>query len=59
MSAKFDWDEIEKQTYECARCGRLIRGDEIVMRNRVVCPRCGYRVIKKVKPPIVHRIKAV
>lgn len=45
--------------YECLRCGYRCDGKEIVDRGRIVCPQCGYRVIKKVRPPIVKRVKAI
>jgi DNA-directed RNA polymerase subunit RPC12/RpoP len=59
VSAKFEWDEIKGQIYECSRCGARFKGEKLILRNRIVCPECGYRVIKKVKPPVVHRVKAV
>jgi DNA-directed RNA polymerase subunit RPC12/RpoP len=45
--------------YECVRCGLVFDGEKIAERGSLKCPDCGYRVIKKVKSPIVHRIKAV
>jgi DNA-directed RNA polymerase subunit RPC12/RpoP len=55
--SQLDWKGIENQIYECPRCGYQMKGEELVVRDRIVCPRCGYHVIKKVKPPIVKRMK--
>ena len=45
--------------YECVRCGYVFDGGELELRNRIVCPQCSYRVIKKVRSPVVKRVKAV
>lgn len=54
-----DMEGMRDMTYECANCGLKIKGEELVMRNRIVCPRCNYKVLKKVRPPISKRVKAV
>lgn len=45
-------------TYECVRCGTKITSEELVQLPEVKCI-CGYRVLKKVRPPVVKQIKAV
>jgi DNA-directed RNA polymerase subunit P len=45
--------------YECVRCGLVFDGEKIAERGIIKCPDCGYRIIKKVKPPIVKKVKAV
>jgi DNA-directed RNA polymerase subunit P len=57
--ALLDWDEIANILYECARCGHRFLGQEMKDRDRIVCPVCGYHVLKKVKPPVVKRLKAI
>jgi DNA-directed RNA polymerase subunit P len=53
-----DWDELKGQTYECARCGKQIKGEELIFLERLTCPNCGYRVLKKIRPPVVRKVKA-
>lgn len=46
-------------TYECIRCGAKVPVEELEMRGgETKCIICGYRVLKKVKPPVVKRIPA-
>ena len=54
-----DWDGIRNQVYECARCHYRFKGEECIMRDRLVCPQCSYKVLIKIKPPIVKRVKAI
>ena len=43
--------------YECVRCGSKVTTDEIKLRGgEVKCTICGYRVLKKIRPPIVKRV---
>jgi DNA-directed RNA polymerase subunit RPC12/RpoP len=45
--------------YECVRCGRKVRSDELELRGGgVKCTFCGYRVLKKIRPPVVKRVIA-
>ncbi|HKZ94871.1 MAG TPA: DNA-directed RNA polymerase subunit P [Candidatus Bathyarchaeia archaeon] len=44
--------------YECVKCGAVVSNDELELRGGgVKCTYCGYRVLKKIRPPIVKRIK--
>lgn len=46
--------------YECIRCGNPMPESEIELRGgHVKCINCGYKVLRKVKPPIVTRRRAV
>jgi DNA-directed RNA polymerase subunit RPC12/RpoP len=46
--------------YECLRCGETTMGDNIEERNgEIKCIVCGYRVLKKTKPPVVKRVPVV
>ena len=54
---------MEKTTasivYECVRCGAKVPSDELDMRGgETKCIVCGYRILKKVKPPVVKRVPA-
>jgi DNA-directed RNA polymerase subunit RPC12/RpoP len=43
--------------YECVRCGAKVTTDEIELRGgEVKCTICGYRVLKKIRPPVVKRV---
>jgi DNA-directed RNA polymerase subunit RPC12/RpoP len=45
--------------YECTRCGSRVPSEELEMRGgETKCIICGYRILKKVKPPVVKRIQA-
>jgi len=45
--------------YECVKCGAVVALKELELRGGgVKCTHCGYRVLKKIRPPVVKRIKA-
>jgi DNA-directed RNA polymerase subunit RPC12/RpoP len=45
--------------YECVRCGAKVAINELEMRGGgVKCTVCGYRVLKKKRPPVVKRVPA-
>jgi DNA-directed RNA polymerase subunit P len=45
--------------YECIRCGARVPSEELELRGgEIKCIICGYRILKKVKPPVVKRVKA-
>jgi len=45
--------------YECVRCGAMVYTDELELRGGgVKCTYCGFRVLKKIRPPVVKRVKA-
>jgi len=45
--------------YECLRCSATVPSEELELRGgEIKCIICGYRILKKVKPPVVRRIKA-
>lgn len=62
----FLWKEesaVEKPTagtvYECVRCGAKVPSEELDLRGgEIKCIVCGYRILKKIKPPIVKRVPA-
>ena len=44
--------------YECVKCGAKVSKEELDLRGGgVKCTYCGYRVLKKIRPPVVKRIK--
>ena len=45
--------------YQCVMCGARVSSAEIELRGGgVKCTVCGYRVIKKIRSPIVKRVSA-
>lgn len=49
----------EKLTYECVRCGAKVSSEELELRaGGIKCTFCGFRVLKKIRPPVVKRVRA-
>jgi len=45
--------------YECVRCGVKVPSEELELRGgEIKCIVCGYRILKKIKPPVVKRVSA-
>jgi len=45
--------------YECVRCGAKVSSEELELRGGgIKCTMCGYRILKKIRPPVVKRIRA-
>lgn len=44
--------------YECMGCGGRVQYSELERYISFRCPYCGYRIFRKVRTPIVKRIKA-
>ena len=45
--------------YECVKCGAMVYTDELELRGGgVKCTYCGFRVLKKIRPPVVKLVKA-
>jgi len=54
-----DWDGMAGVEYECLACKKRFKGEELIFRDKLACPECGFKIIVKVRPPIVRRVKAV
>jgi len=49
---------LSEMIYECIRCGArppLSKIEELGFK----CPECGFKGFKKIRPPVVKRIKAI
>jgi len=44
--------------YQCLRCGKRVTAGELTAMLELKCPNCGYRILKKTRPPVVKRVKA-
>ncbi len=53
-----DEDSSEGIHYICLNCNSKITSGELELTPEIKCPFCGYRVLKKARPPIVKRVKA-
>lgn len=43
--------------YKCVRCGEKVLTDELEVRGGgIKCTFCGYRILKKMRPPVVKRV---
>ncbi|MGD8506279.1 MAG: DNA-directed RNA polymerase subunit P [Candidatus Bathyarchaeota archaeon] len=56
-------EKTEKQAlglvYECVKCGAMVSLKELGLRGGgIKCTHCGYRVLKKIRPPVVKRVQA-
>ncbi len=47
--------EIE---YECVRCGTRVTSEQLSQLPEIKCI-CGYRILKKTRPPIVKQVKSI
>ncbi|MDA4112316.1 MAG: RNA polymerase Rbp10 [Thaumarchaeota archaeon] len=45
--------------YECERCGTRQTLEELSQLPEIKCINCGYRVLKKVRPPVVKKVEGV
>ncbi|MCJ7506394.1 RNA polymerase Rbp10 [Candidatus Bathyarchaeota archaeon] len=44
--------------YECVSCGTKVSAEQLAVTPEIKCPICGYRILKKARPPIVRHLKA-
>ncbi|KUO88616.1 DNA-directed RNA polymerase subunit P [Thermoproteus sp. CP80] len=49
----------ERKIYMCMRCGRTFSRSEMEILPGIRCPYCNYKIILKVRSPMVKRISAV
>ena len=43
--------------YECVRCGTRVTSEQLRQLPEIKCI-CGYRILKKTRPPVVKQVKA-
>lgn len=49
--------ESTGMVYRCTKCGAKVPTEEIELRGgEIKCTICGYRVLRKVRPPVVKRV---
>ena len=44
--------------YECVDCKAHISAEQLSITPEIKCPMCGYRVLRKIRPPVVKHIKS-
>ncbi len=43
--------------YQCVKCGAKVVTKELELRGGgIKCTFCGYRVLKKIRPPVIKRV---
>lgn len=45
--------------YKCGKCGKEFTDEDIKLLPGIKCPYCGYRVIYKIRPSSIRRVKAI
>ncbi len=43
--------------YKCLNCGKEVEVD-LKTSKKVICPFCGYRIIKKIRPVVLKKVHA-
>ncbi|MEM3436911.1 MAG: hypothetical protein QXP55_00045 [Nitrososphaerales archaeon] len=44
--------------YECVRCGTQVTAEKLAQLPEIKCI-CGYKILRKSRPPIVKQLKAI
>ena len=47
----------EVYMYKCLNCGKEVKLD-LKTAKKIICPRCGYRILSKTRPKIGKRVIA-
>jgi DNA-directed RNA polymerase subunit P len=50
--------DLSDISYECLRCGKKVTRGDLAAMPELKCPQCGYKILKKARPPIVKHVKA-
>jgi len=45
--------------FECLRCSKKVAHNDLMAMPELKCPNCGYKILKKSRPPVVKHLKAV
>ena len=59
MAFGSEFKGMKGMIYECVRCGHRFDGKKLAERGAIKCPECSFKVIRKTRPPIVKRVKAI
>ncbi|MCK4497490.1 MAG: DNA-directed RNA polymerase subunit P [Candidatus Aenigmarchaeota archaeon] len=41
--------------YKCLNCGREVK-IELKTAKKIICPYCGYRILRKTRPNVVKKV---
>jgi DNA-directed RNA polymerase subunit P len=44
-------------TYECVRCGTTQTAEELAGLPEIRCINCGYKILRKLRSPVVKQVK--
>ncbi|KYH37004.1 MAG: DNA-directed RNA polymerase subunit P [Candidatus Bathyarchaeota archaeon B24] len=45
--------------YKCFRCGALVPYERLRISPDLKCPKCGFKILMKVRSPVVKKVKAI
>ena len=51
-------ENLAQVVYQCVQCKREITSEQLPAMIGIKCPNCGFRVLRKVRPPVVKKVKA-
>ena len=51
-------NDLDFPVYECVMCGHKVSYSDLMSYASFRCPRCGYRIFRKGRTPIVKHLKA-
>ena len=57
MTSDLDY-EFGGVVFRCIRCGTNVTADELTQLPEIKCI-CGYRILRKIRPELAKRVKAV
>ena len=43
--------------YKCVECGKEMDID-LQKTKKIICPYCGYRIIRKPRPPVIMKVES-
>jgi DNA-directed RNA polymerase subunit RPC12/RpoP len=58
VEEKKEPEASEGPVYECVQCARRVNYEDLEKYISFRCPYCGYRIFRKVRAPIVKKVKA-
>lgn len=53
-----DESSVRGIIYECVNCRARVSAEQLAITPEIKCPMCGYRVLTKIRPPVVKHTKS-
>lgn len=48
-----------EKMYKCTKCGKEFSKSDMEILPGVKCPHCGWRIVLKLRAPVIKKIKAI